>query len=298
MGGQRLVIAKGDIPYYNDRQYIHQRWKSLDVAVDVLFDDLVKAGLIDPDSSLYSTSRERIYRTCFRHLYPLEEVTNNLVEAVCDLLWDNCNLFTLVFFLDTSLDSLENNPSTRIRASQIYAYLLFRYYERLVKRYDKHILRLFLRYYRDQTNYLILEKKWHTPQLYSCVYGSGSKIYNKEIILFFPLELYRRVFHVPQYLILRKLLINYYSAILLADDLLDLGDDINQRCLTYPIIMYFKIKGELPKSQKDISPIIPRLAMTFRKFCGNIERLGVHSVVLDNTLVALKDNLNDIGIKI
>ena len=117
-------------------------------------------------------------------------------------------------------------------------------------------------------------------------------------MLFFPLELVKRRLYIPQYPILEELLVNYYSAILLADDLLDLDDDINHKCLTYPIIRYFKIKKELPMRQEDVMPMMPRFARTFQRFVSNIENLGVGSLVIKDTLADLRNNLSSRGIEI
>ena len=269
--------------------------------IDVIFNDLMKKGLIDSQSNFFSASKEHLFKSCLQSLYPLVETIDNFSETRFDFFLHNSYLFAYAFFLDQSLDSLENNPSTKVRASQISTYLLLQYSEWLKESYDADTISLFYRYYKDQTSYLIAEKKWDIPQLYFLSYGSAKKIYKKEVLLFFPLELCKRDLCTQVYLTLKKLFINYYSFILLADDLIDLDYDINHKHLTYPIIRHFKLKGELPQSPGDLTPVIPQIVTILQRFLNNIKnikKLKVDSMIINDTISRIKSDLNTEGFEI
>ncbi len=269
--------------------------------MDIVFYDLIKKGLIHPDSKFFSESRKFTWRTCFQVLYPLIEFFNGPLESSSDFFLHNSFLYTSAFFLDKTLDSLENNSSTRARASLIYTYLLIRYFEYL-KSFKMDIVSLFFEYYKKQTHYLILEKKWLNPQHYISKYGSKKKIYRKSILLLFPLELCKKDLKRYNPLIIKKLFINYFSFILLADDLADLNFDITHRCLTYPVALYFKLKRKLPRDLKDMEPIIPQIIEILREFLKDIEKIetkiGKHSLIIDDTITRIKQELNKRGFEL
>mgnify|MGYP001563924526 CR=1 FL=1 len=273
--------------------------------INIIFSDIVKKGLIDPESVFFSESKRRVLNTCFQSLYPLVEFFDELSETNRNFILYNSHLFAYAFFLDHSLDSLKNNPSTKVRSFQISSYLLLSYFEWLTKTNDSHtIISIFYNYYKEQTDYLILEKKWHSPEPYISAYGSEKKIYKKEILLSFPFELlYKRVPIKPKHTtFLKKIFINYFSFILLADDLIDLNDDINHRCLTYPIALHYKSTGKFPESQEDIAPLQSQLIRVLNSFQENIKSfecaIGKHSLIIGNRVFCLKNELKKTGIKL
>lgn len=269
--------------------------------IEIIFSRLVGEGLIDSRSRFFSVSKECVSKTCFQSLYPLAELFNSFSDIHFDFLLHNTYLFIYAFFLDQSLDSLENNPAKRARASQISSYLLLNYFEWLTKAY-KSKLPFFNKYYKEQTNYLIVEKKWEFPQLYLSAYGSPEKIYKKEVMLLFPLELCKRDLYICDIQILKNLFINYYSFILLSDDLVDIDFDISNRCLTYPIALYFKIKGKLPECSEDIIPILPQIIESLQKFLENVRKLeisiGQHSSIINTTISNIKGELSKMEVKL
>lgn len=270
--------------------------------IETIFSRLIKEGLIDPRSKFFTVSKGLISKTCFQSLYPLVEFFNSFSEVHFDFLLHNTNLFIYTFFLDQSLDSLENNPATRVRAFQISSYLLLNYFEWLAKAHKPTTIPFFYKYYREQTNYLIVEKKWEFPQIYLSSYGSANRIYKKVSILLFPLKLCKRDWCVCVPSVLRELFINYYSFILLADDLVDIDFDINNRCLTYPIALYFKLKGKLPECSEDITPILPQIIESLQKFLENVRELeisiGQHSSIINTTISNIKGELSKMGVKL
>jgi len=149
---------------------------------------------------------------------------------------------------------------------------------------------------------LIIEKKWEFPQLYHLAYGSEENIYKKAVILLFPLDLNKRNLFICKPQILKDLFINYYSFLLLADDLVDINSDINSHCLTYPIAFYFKLKGKLPRSSEDFVSILPHFIESLQKFLDNIKNLEIsiskNSSIINNTIINIKGKLNKAGIKI
>src|SRR4030067_574343 len=165
--------------------------------IDLIFRDLIKRGLIDPNSSFFKESKRRVLGSILFLLYPVAEYLDNLLEGNSEYFLQSAQLWAYTYFLDQSLDSLENNPSTKVRAMQICSYLLCNYFTWITELYSK-MLPLFHSFYKRQTDYLILEKKWNSPGLYITNYGSQENIYKKAILLIFPLELLNKIELIKQ----------------------------------------------------------------------------------------------------
>jgi hypothetical protein len=270
--------------------------------VNDIFSDLIKNGLIDPEGPLFSQSKNKMVITCLQSVYPLLEFFNNFSENHFEFFLYNSSLFISAFFLDQSLDSLEYNPSIRARTSQVSTYLLLKYFEWLTKRYTPRIKSLFINYYKRQTDYLEIEKRWDLPQLYLSMYGSPEKIHEKEILLLFPLELCEVNSYFPQPSVIKELFVNYFSFILLADDIIDLSFDIHHRCLTYPIAIYFKLRGKLPESRQEIVTVIPHIVKSLKEFLENIKKLEEkvrrHSLTMHETISHIKGKLRGMEIEL
>lgn len=290
-----------EIEWSMDQKFILEVKDSCSMHLDFIFNDLVEKELIHPESKFFGESKERTLNTCFQSLYPLAEFSDNFSESYFDFFQHNSLLFVYAFFLDQSLDSLENNPSTRVRSSQISSYLLFNYHEWLIKTDDPDITLSFYKYYSRQANYCIVEKKWLFPEIYLTIYGSSDKIFMKEILLLFPLQLYKRnLFSLTPYALLENLFVNYFSFILLADDLIDLSFDISHHCLTYPIVKYFELERELPHSHEDMLLMMPDFVLTLQEFLNNIKQLeteiGQRSLIINNTTDSFKSELRRVGV--
>jgi hypothetical protein len=270
--------------------------------VNDIFNDLIKNGLIDPEGPLFSQAKNKMVITCFQSVYPLLEFFNNFSESHLEFLLYSSSLFISAFFLDQSLDSLEYDLPIRTRTSQISTYLLFKYFEWVSKRYPPRIKSLFINYYKRQTDYLEIEKKWDLPQLYLSMYGCPEKIHEKEILLLFPLELCEVNSYFLQPSVIKELFVNYFSFILLADDIIDLSFDIHHRCLTYPIATYFKLRGKVPESRQEIIPIIPHIVKSLKDFLENVRKLekkvGRNSLIIHETISHLKGELRGVGIEL
>lgn len=264
--------------------------------IDTIFEKIVKKGLIDPGASFFTKSRECVFNGSFYYLYPLIEFLN-FPKIDSNFFLYNSYLFAYTHFLDQSLDSLENSPSTRARSFQISTYLLLNYLEWLIKTYNSKIKVQFYEYYKKYTNYLIIEKKWEFPQYYLSKYGLSRNIYKKALFSFFPIGLHKKDSLIPKKVAsLKKLFINYFSFALLADDLIDLDFDINHHCLTYPVAIYFKLKHRLPYNRTDLNPLIPQIVKTLQNFLRNVKQLekniGQHSVIINKRISQIKDELN------
>jgi len=200
------------------------------------------------------------------------------------------------------LDELRNYPSHQVKSFQISSYLLIRYFEWIKRKYRKEFISLFYKYYKEQSDYLIDEKKWEQPNNYFSLYGDAKKIYIKEILLFFPLELYKSMTTSSSYLLLKKLFTNYYSFILLFDDLIDWDDDIHNRRLSYPIIMYFKLNKKLPQTQEELKFILSHLIENLKEFYTNIRKIekqiGRKSLIIQDTLYHMRKELSNRGIEL
>lgn len=265
--------------------------------VDSIFDNLVKEELIHRESDFFIKSKGCVFNECFYYLYPLAEFLDT--SPTVDFFLYNSYLHAYAHFLDQSLDSLENSPSTKVRSFQISTYLLLNYLEWVTKEFNSKIKTMFYNYYKENTNYVIDEKKWKFPQCYISKYSSTRNIHKKAYLLLFPLELYstsKKVF------ILKKLFINYFSFTLLADDIFDLDFDISHRCLTYPISIYFKLKHALPHDQTELMSIKFQIVKTLKNFLHNIgqleEDIGQHSVIINERISQIRNGLSKRGIEL
>mgnify|MGYP001224342947 CR=1 FL=1 len=219
--------------------------------VNKIFQELEKFGLIDTNSRFYSASKEHAHHTCFRCLYPIFEHFKYENEC-CDFILKNTELFVYSYFLDEALDSTKV-PSRVAQSTQIASLLLSKYYTWLCGAYDDKIITLFLNAYRENSRYLMLEKKWDFPELYLNKYGRLEKIHQKCILLLFPVYyLLDGIFETTELAILKKMYTNYYSYNLLVDDIRDFEYDIRNKCLTYPIIQYIKQTGKYPEKNRDL----------------------------------------------
>ncbi|MBU2446923.1 MAG: hypothetical protein KJ666_15315 [Bacteroidetes bacterium] len=273
--------------------------------INIIFSDLVEKRLIDPESAFFQKSKKYILNCCNYYLFPIAELFDDHSETNHNFFLHNSYLFAYSSFLDQSLDALKNNPSTEVRSFQISSYLLLSYFEWLTKMNNSQtIMPIFYGYYKEYTNYLILEKKWHSPELYILAYGSDREIYKKAFILFFPLDLLCKMSLIKpkHFTLLKKIFINYWSFVLLADDLIDLNDDISHRCLTYPIALHYKSTGHFPESQADIAPITSQVVRVLNSFQENINKferdIGRHSLIIDNKISNIKNELKRVGIKL
>lgn len=264
--------------------------------INLIFDELIKRGLIDQDSFFFKESKRRILNSILFLFYPVAEYIDNLLESNSEYYLQSSRLWASAYFLDQSLDSLENNPSTKVRAMQIYSYLLCNYFTWITESYSE-MLPLFHSFYKRQTDYLILEKKWNSPELYIANYDSQKSIYKKAIFLIFPLELLNKVALIKQkYCVttLKKIFVNYYSFVYLSDDIIDFQDDVRNKTLTFPISLFYKSKGKLPLSNEKI-PLVSQCFKSLNNFQSNIKKceqlIGKHSSIIEKKLLSLKQHL-------
>jgi hypothetical protein len=138
---------------------------------------------------------------------------------------------------------------------------------------------MFYQYYGKQLDYFVAEKKWDSPLDYVSCYGQEENIWHKQALLLFPIVLLGEEGIAKSSEIL-NIFINYYSYILLTDDLLDADADIENRCLTYPVALFYKMKGELPRNCETLETIRPQIVK-----------------VLDSLLLRLNSYLSDSGTK-
>ncbi|MCL5030806.1 MAG: hypothetical protein M1480_17485 [Bacteroidetes bacterium] len=242
----------------------------LDEHIKTIFNDIITAGILDPESKYCSIAKDRCLKTC-SHYYPLIEFMHN-EKSEQDFLLHTSVLGAWTYFLDDALD-YSMGVSQKIRANQIASFLLLRYYNWLKKYKSSTVLSLFNDYFLKYSQYLIIEKKWDYPQLYKKSYGNAQTIFNKALICFFPVDLLKLENGKNNHSTIKELFHYYFSFLLLADDLEDLEDDINSKCLTYPIIRYYDLVGKLPQSKSDIEIIIPKLLEQLDDFALKIDEM-------------------------
>ena len=235
--------------------------------INKIFHDLEMFGLIDTNSRFYSASKEHAYHTCLRCLYPILEFFK-CEDKYCDFIFKNTELFVYSYFLDEALDSTKV-PSRVAQSTQIASLLLSKYYTWLCNTYDDKTITLFLSTYRENSRYLVLEKKWEFPELYLNEYGKLEEIHQKCILLLFPVYyLLEDIFEKTELTTLKKMFTNYYSYNLLVDDIRDLESDIRNKCLTYPIIQYIKLTRKYPEKVQDLeilrSSLVRELSLLYQ----------------------------------
>lgn len=238
--------------------------------VDAILAEIVKSNLLDTESRFYEVSKERLLRT-FTHIYPLTEFIDSTKNRN-DFLYYSCILFSYTYYLDESIDSLNNIPKS-VCSNQIASFLLMRYTEWLLQRYDINALKSFYSYFDESSKYLIVEKKWEYPDDYYQEYGRIDKIILKAHLCLFPIELISRDYDEESAKKIQNLFTSYFSYLLLYDDIEDIEDDIQDQCLTYPIVMYYKKTGKLPTSKKAIIKQLPELLLELKMFVNNIKEL-------------------------
>jgi len=277
--------------------------KQCEERVTDIFDDISRKGLIDQNSEFFGEARKRVGETCFWHLQPLQEYLYDFKKINGEYFSQYFKLFAASFFWDFGLDLTKASSSTRIRALHISNYLLIKYFSWLEKTKKSRIITSFWEFYARQSHYLITEKKWQYPQEYAMVYRTHKKIFLKEVMLLFPFELLSVIVKSSHVTVLKKMFINYYSFILLVDDIVDLQEDIDCRCLTYPIMFYFKSTGKLPKSAENaLSVVVPCCVKILSKFKRNMKAceryLGKQSIIIENKITSLENELKKGGIRI
>lgn len=265
--------------------------------INVIFDNILEQRLIDAESSFYKATKGHAFNACFEHIYPLMELSDPSMKE-SDFFLYSSYLLLYILFLDECLDC-SRISSRQVRAFQISSYLLLQYFDWLKAHYPSKTVHSFYHHYTAQTNYLTMEKKWNWPQLYTSSYATEDNIYQKEILLLFPLELYAQGAGSAYGSSLKYIITNYYSYILLTDDLLDIDLDIQNRCLTYPIALYYKLKGELPSSHEDIWAIRSQVIGVLNTFTDKIDKtmteLGRESFIISDKLHRIKTELKTSG---
>lgn len=242
--------------------------------VDTILAEIVRSKLLDTESRFYQVSKERLLRT-FTHIYPLTEFIND-TKKKDDFLFNSCILFSYTYYLDESVDSI-NNISKSVCSNQIASFLLLRYTEWLIQSYDKKTLKSFYSYFDEYSKYLIAEKKWEYPDDYCHEYGRIEKNIMKAYLCLFPVELILKDYDEENAKKIQNLFIYYFSYLLLYDDIEDIEIDIQNRCLTYPMAKYYLKTGKLPTDKKSIIRQLPELLLELKMFVDNINNLKLQN---------------------
>lgn len=233
--------------------------------IEHIFEDIRNAGYIDIESKYYNQAKERCVKTC-SHFYSLHEFLNE-TEKNSEFLLYVSYLGTWTYFFDDALDYTVG-LSHRIRANLISSYLLLRFNNWLLFNYESQYS-LFQSYLKQYSQYLIAEKKWEFVQDYNLRYGDIDSIINKAIICLYPLELMRN----ERIDSIKSLYHNYFTFLLIADDLTDFASDLESKCLTYPIAIFYDINGRLPISINDLDCVKEKLILELNFLKENISKL-------------------------
>ncbi len=234
--------------------------------VDYLFESLLSDQLIHAKSGLYNKAHHSIFNTSLQTLFPIIELCMLDPEAEAEYIYNNVILVAYTFFYDHAVDS-SSLSSTEVRSLHISSYLLLFYYNWFAT--DNLHKKLFFKYHKEYSKYIILEKKWDHPLIYTKCYGSAENIYKKALILF----LFFKINNADgrDIITIMDLIKYYYSFILLVDDIIDFDEDLKNHCLTYPIAFIYNKKGSLPQNKIDLEPFLPDLAAILTDFKKKID---------------------------
>lgn len=151
--------------------------------------------------------------------------------------------------------------------------------------------------------YTYHEKNWNNPEMYMSKYFDYNMIYYKAIVVFTPIRYVSKHFIFDQNRTL-ALMSNYYSLLLLCDDIVDIKEDILHKTLTYPICYYFENFKTLPKLnaqfEQNYAEISPRLCSLVHSYLSKIisieEEMLFKSVIIENTIQRMKQIMEENGI--
>lgn len=247
------------------------------------------------ESKFLKFSKNRLIHTYYQAFFPIYDFIEGK-KNIKPFFNYNSILYAYAYFLDTSLDDINLNCSTRIRASQISQFLLLKYFEWLENIKDGGLISKFYMFFNRYSNYLIQEKKWDYPEDYIKLYFRRAGISNKGLLLKFPFEISE--FDSP----VKYLFTNYHSFLFLADDITDFYEDVSNKTITYPIALFFEKNGYLPERRSNINSIIPELQIELSFFLNQItcfeKQTGIESKIINNTILNTKDKLIQLGVKI
>ena len=169
-----------------------------------------------------------------------------------EFLFKTFDLFLWAYLTDLTLDAFssgEFNP-WEIPKATFGAMILFNnYVEWMKSNYEERFVLIFFHLYNQQMKYQILEKQWEMPSEYCSFYINPEEYYKKQIVLLFPIIIIDLPKKVKNFSI--KFLKDYYSYLLISDDLNDLAWDIQSKTLSYVIANFYERKKKLPSLNSD-----------------------------------------------
>lgn len=173
-----------------------------------------------------------------------------------DFLLRSFDLFLWAHLTDMTLDAYASGefnpweiPKAVFCAFKLYSsYLTWVYSE-----YGESAVNTFNKLYNRQMIYQVLEKQWEMPSEYSTRYYDLKRVFEKEIVLLFPVLLLQNKGRKDRFkpgLILSFAKV-FYSYLLISDDLNDLGWDIKGKAQSHVTALFFKKYGMMPTLKSD-----------------------------------------------
>lgn len=237
--------------------------------INTIFNEISNSGIIALESEYFHVAKRSCLSTC-SHFFPLLEFLDNN-DRTDSFLLATSYVASWTYFLDDALD-YNMGSAQKIRANQVSSFLLLRLYDLLNVQYNKDARSLFNEHFLNYSQYLTIEKKWETPEVYLNKFGRRENIVFKASIFLLPIDLMILEGHI-HLVAVKEIFKNFFSVLLLGDDLVDLEEDINSKCLTYPIIRYYELTGELPESSTDLHLLKPELLKVLNHFIEEIDKI-------------------------
>lgn len=155
------------------------------------------------------------------------------------------HLFLMTFFYDYCLDRPEEEQYPE--AFFVSANMFSEYRDYVSNRYGESGLSILERNNSQQVYYQMIEKQWLHPGEYHRTHPDYEEYYRKQILCLTHLELLRlenATKEIADKVI--RLYKQYWSLILLIDDIMDVERDIESRTLTPMSAWYFSTCGQMP----------------------------------------------------
>lgn len=165
------------------------------------------------------------------------------------------DLFLWAHFTDMSLDAFPSGEfnSWEIPKTVFCALKLFNSYHTWVcSEYGYSVEKEFNYLFNRQLEYQVLEKQWEMPSVYSTRYSKLENVFEKEIVLLFPILLLDRCLKIESESgLVLSFAKAFYTYLLISDDLNDLVWDINGKTQSHVTALFFNRYGIMPTFESD-----------------------------------------------
>lgn len=251
-----------------------------DNIIKKILNELLESKIVILNNQDYERYHNRIFNICIKSLFSILD----FYEVQFEYLLGNTYLFAYAFFLDSAIDLMDDEMYKKVENLQASTYLLLKYKKFLSSYYPAEYEKIFDSYFIRQSRYLIMEKQNINEDLVKTNFISKNNLIEKQILLMFPLELLKFNIKNLQFDKIYEFYTYYYSYILLIDDIMDFEFDIESKCITYPIALYYNKYRKMPKDNNCIKSLhkdLLNLLQIFKLNILNVAENGYHGICLN-----------------